>query len=135
MLKIKRLFLPISLVLLMMGDAFACQMKLNILNENQHSFLRESALRELEKKFYVPYESSEGPSLLMELKALKKNDYHNSQLKFPFVSLVVRSAVDNQMLNYVHGNGKSYKTAKQAYSEANFLVALNQALSHLPICN
>ena len=102
---------------------------------NKDSIYRDFALSELAKKSYLAADDAHLAHLYVKLKAFKRSDIHNPNLKYAFISLSIRSKTDNQMLYYVHGSGEQFRSARVAYSVENFKNAIDRAISQLPICN
>jgi hypothetical protein len=112
----------------------ACEIALKMQTGNsemQQHTMEKVAITALESKDYL---KNDKPTQKVVIQLRKKSDPHNPMLLHAYAALTIRRIDNGEMQFYTHGNGKSYKKPSDAYSEENFKIAIEKAVSHLPNC-
>lgn len=122
-------------MLAMNFQVFACDVSVKIKQLHQLSLdteiLKLNIANQLESKGYL---FVRGQALYnMKINLSKGKDFRFPDKLFAKASLSLYKA--SQMLNYTHGQGKVYSTHVDAYKLDMYLLALKNAIYHLPHCS
>ena len=113
-------------------NTFACEYELVFKHNFNDLELYKEKIQNLlkDKEFY----NSKKPVLKFVVKMAKRVDFHSGKF-FAHSSISVRKIQDNEMVFYVHGQGKPNMNRQIAYDDQNFLVSFENAIKHLPQCD
>lgn len=120
-------------ILLFSFNSFSCEVSLDVLFKNPNSDLDliiENTKHLLSQK---KIQISSNPTQNIQLKLFERFDYHENKY-YAASSLTVRSTINGQMLYYVHGIGNYSQSKIEAMKLENLILAIKNAVFHLPEC-
>ena len=122
----------ISIIFLISFNSFACEYELKFKQNISDLVMYKEKIQSLliDKDFY----NTKNPKLKFLVKMAKRVDPHSASY-FAHSSISVRKIENNEIVFYVHGQGKPNENPHIAYGHQNFLVSFENAIKHLPKCD